>query len=147
MPSLRNQAERTLLIQRLQSLAPQTKPLWGKLDAPRLLCHLGDSLAMGLGDLPTQSVNKKAFHHFPLKHLIVYVLPIPKNVPTAPELLSTEPGNFESDRRRVVESITRMAAEPHGHGPEHPFFGPLSTEEWNALQAKHIDHHLRQFGL
>ena len=28
----------------------------------------------------------------------------------------------------------------------HPFFGPLSSEEWQALQWRHLDHHLRQFG-
>jgi hypothetical protein len=147
MQLLRNQAQRHLLIQRLDRLTPETKPLWGKLDAPRLLCHLADTLAMALGDLPTQTANTKAFHHFPLKHLVLYVFPFPKNVPTSPELLKTAPGDFEADRRRVVESIGRMAEKPRGLGPEHPFFGPLTNEEWNCLQGKHIDHHLRQFGL
>jgi hypothetical protein len=147
MPSLRSQAVRNRLIQRLQRLTPDTTPQWGKLDAPRLLCHLVDTVAMALGDLPTRSANTKAFHHFPLKHLILYVLPFPKNVTTAPELLATAPSDFEADRQRVVDSIGRMAAKPRGMGPEHPFFGPLTNEEWNALQAKHLDHHLRQFGL
>ena len=37
-------------------------------------------------------------------------------------------------------------------GPEviankkHPFFGELTFEEWDKLQWKHLDHHLRQFG-
>ena len=28
----------------------------------------------------------------------------------------------------------------------HPFFGKLTTAEWDTLQWKHLDHHLRQFG-
>ncbi len=28
----------------------------------------------------------------------------------------------------------------------HAFFGPLTTEEWQALQWRHLGHHLRQFG-
>ena len=39
----------------------------------------------------------------------------------------------------------------HARGPEklakeHPFFGPLTSAEWDRLQWKHLDHHLRQFG-
>jgi hypothetical protein len=146
MPSLRNEKTRKSLTQRLLALTPETKPRWGKLDAPRLLCHLGDTLAMALGDLATQSANRKVFQRFPLKHLILYVLPFPKNVSTAPELLSSGPGDFETDRRRVVDSIGRLAALPKAMGADHPFFGRLTNEEWNALQSKHIGHHLKQFG-
>ena len=146
MHTLRNPAVRNSLIQRLQRLTPAAKPLWGKFDAPRMTCHLVDTLAMALGDLPAKSVNKNAFHHFPLKHLFFYVLPMPKGLPTAPELLSSPPSNFEADRQRTIELIERMAAAPHALGAEHPFFGPLTNEEWNHLQGKHIDHHLRQFG-
>jgi hypothetical protein len=147
MPTLRNQKTRGGLIRRLQNLTPETRPQWGKLDAPRLLCHLADTLDMALGNLPTKSANKRAFQYFPLKHLIIYVFPFPKSVSTAPELLSSSPVNFEADRQRVVESVERLATTPHANGPEHPFFGPLTNEEWNALQCKHIGHHLKQFGL
>ncbi|MBP9797478.1 MAG: DUF1569 domain-containing protein, partial [Chitinophagales bacterium] len=30
---------------------------------------------------------------------------------------------------------------------KHPFFGKLSPEEWDTLTVKHLDHHLRQFGV
>ena len=29
----------------------------------------------------------------------------------------------------------------------HTFFGPLTPEEWARLMYKHLDHHLRQFGV
>lgn len=147
MPSLRNETIRNSLIQRLQRLTPETQPQWGKLDAPRLLSHLSDSLAMSVGDMPVKSLNRKAFHRFPMKHLILYVFPFPKGVPTARELLSSSPKEFESDRRHVIEMIGRLAATPDAAGPEHPFFGPLTNDEWNSLGWKHIAHHLKQFGL
>ncbi len=147
MPSLRKQAIRNSLTQRLLSLTPETRPQWGKFDAPRMICHLADSFAMALGEISTQSANKKAFQRFPMKHLILYVLPWPKGTPTAPELLATEAGEFDRDRQRVVEMMERVAAAPRGMGPEHPFFGPLDNEEWNALQWKHVNHHLTQFGV
>jgi hypothetical protein len=146
MPSLRDETVRNKLIQRLQGLTPATKPKWGRLDASRMLCHLSDALAMSLAEVSVEPMNHKAFHYFPLKHLILYVLPFPKSAPTARELLSTAPQDFDTDRRRVVELIDRLAASPNAKGPEHPFFGPLANDEWNALQWKHIDHHLKQFG-
>ena len=146
MPTLRKQETRSGLINRLQRLTPETKPYWGKLDAPHLLCHLRDTLDMSLGVISVPSANRKAFHHFPMKHLILYVLPFPKGVPTPSELTASSPVNFETDRHRVVELIERLAATPRAKGPEHPFFGPLTSEEWNALQWKHIKHHLTQFG-
>ena len=146
MPSLRDETVRRDLVQRLQALTAAKKPKWGKLDAPRVLCHLSDALAMSVGQISVQPMNRKVFHHFPLKHLIIYVFPFPKGAPTAPELLSTAPQDFDTDQRRVVELIDRLAAAPKAKGPEHPFFGLLTNEEWNVLQWKHIDHHLQQFG-
>ena len=147
MPSLRNQKLRNRLIERLRGLTPETKPQWGKLDAPRLLCHLSDALEMSLGTISVPSANRKAFHRFPMKHLVLYVFPFPKSVPTPVELQSTVPNNFDEDREHVVKLIDRLAAAPDGNGPEHPFFGPLTYKEWNVLQSKHISHHLKQFGL
>jgi len=147
MPSLRNQTIRNGLIQRLRCLTPESKPSWGSLDAPRLLCHLADTFEMSIGDLPVPSANMKAFQRFPLKHLFLYVAPFPKGARAPAELLSTTPGDFESDLNHAVGLIERLAAMPRGDGAEHPFFGPLTTDEWNVLQWKHISHHLKQFGL
>jgi hypothetical protein len=147
MPSLRNEAVRNALILRLDQLTPTTKPRWGKFDAPRMICHLGDTLAMALGEIHPPSVKANAVQRFLLKYLFLYVLPMPKGLPTASELLSSPPENFAADRQRVVEEIGRLAKAPRAMGPEHPFFGPLSNEEWNRLQCKHTDHHLKQFGV
>jgi hypothetical protein len=56
--------------------------------------------------------------------------------------------DLERERERLCGLIDRFAAA----GPEgctahpHPFFGPLTAEEWATLMYKHLDHHLRQFG-
>ena len=147
MPTFRSPSQRDALIQRLQRLGPDAQPRWGSLTAPRLLCHLCDTLAMAVGELPVPPMNKRVFHHFPMKHLILYVLPFPRGVPTSRELLSSSPASFDADRQRVLELIARLAASPGALGPSHPLFGPLNNDEWNALQAKHLAHHLTQFGL
>jgi hypothetical protein len=146
MPSLRDDTARRQLGARLQKLTPETGARWGRLDAPRVLCHLGDTLAVAVGEAAAAPLNRKLLHHFPVKHLIMYVLPFPKGAPTSPDLLSSTPGDFDGDRRRVLDLMGRLAAAPSGKGPDNPIFGPMTNDEWNALQWKHIDHHLKQFG-
>lgn len=146
MPTLRNESERRGLEGRLERVTPESRAQWGTLDAPRMMCHLSDALDSGLGVFEVPRTGPWVLRHFPMKQLALYVIPMPKGARAPRELLGTAPGNFEEDRRRVVERIERMAAAPRGMGPEHFLFGPLSQDEWNALNWKHVDHHLRQFG-
>jgi hypothetical protein len=112
-----------------------------------MLAHLCLSARMALGELPVASKNKRAFQVFPLKHLILYVVPFPKGAPTAHELVPVEVGEFATQQEALGKLIERLGAGPDvGMGPAHPLFGPLSRREWGVLVHKHSDHHLRQFG-
>lgn len=42
---------------------------------------------------------------------------------------------------------TADLGESYFDGKENRSFGKLTKEEWNTLFAKHLDHHLRQFGV
>jgi len=71
-----------------------------------------------------------------------------RNLPTAAEFRVVDECEFETERERLLLLVDRLGAG----GPDaltkepHPFFGRLSVEEWDALQWKHLGHHLRQFG-
>lgn len=146
MPSLRNEKDRQGLVERLQKVTPDAKAQWGSLDAPRMVCHLNDSLGAGLGKLEVPRKGPAAFRHFPLKHLAIYVVPMPKNAKAPKELLARAPGDFDEERRQLLQAMERMAAMPTGAGPDHFLLGGMNYDQWNALNWKHIDHHLRQFG-
>jgi len=112
-----------------------------------MLEHLRLSAQMAVGDLTVASSNKRAFQVFPLKHLILYVLPFPKSAPTPRELYPGATASFEDERAKVLALLDRIGAGPRdGAGPAHPLFGPLSWQEWGAATHKHVDHHLKQFG-
>jgi len=112
-----------------------------------MLQHLRLSAQMAVGELTVPSANKRAFQVFPLKHLILYVLPFPKGAPTAPELHADAAASFDEERAAVLALLDRIGAGPReGGGPAHPLFGPLSWREWGAAMYKHVDHHLKQFG-
>jgi hypothetical protein len=117
------------------------------MNVTEMLQHLRLSARMTVGELKVASSNKRVFQVFPLKHLILYVLPFPKGAPTAPELLPAATESFEEERATVLALLDQIGAGPReGAGPAHPLFGTLSWPEWGAVTYKHVDHHLKQFG-
>lgn len=147
MGSILNEQDRAAIERRLQSLSISSTRRWGSMDVVAMLEHLRLSARMTLGELSVPSVNKRAFQMFPLKHVILYVLPFPKGAPTAPELKPVDPISFEEERAALLEMLERIGTGPReGVGPAHPLFGPLTWREWGVVTYKHADHHLKQFG-
>jgi hypothetical protein len=75
--------------------------------------------------------------------------PMPRNAPTSKSLVITEDRDLAAEQKRLSGLIDRFAAAGPAGCTTHPhsFFGPLTSEEWSALMYKHLDHHLRQFGV
>ena len=84
MGSILNDDDRTAICQRIGSVTSASLPLWGQMDAKAMLTHLRLSALMALGELPVVNKSKRAFQVFPIKHLILHVVPFPKGAPTAP---------------------------------------------------------------
>ncbi len=144
--TLLNAKDRSLLIQRLQRVRPDARPAWGSLDAPRMLCHLADSMRVALGELSTKPVHTLSSRTL-LKFLVINTgLEVPRGrVQTAPEMLTSQPATWTADLSACVALTERL-----GSGSAravHPKFGPLSPEEWGRLCWKHLNHHLVQFGV
>ncbi len=146
MSSLLAIKDREAILTRLHRLTPTHQSQWGTLTAPKLLCHLADQLRVALGDIPVQR-HDSLLSRTLLKWLVVYtpLKPPPGKVETAPEMLTTVPGEWAEDLRACEGLIQRLATTPTG--AVHPFFGPLTHHGWGRLAWKHLDHHLRQFGL
>ena len=147
MGSILSETDRAGIVRRFQSLTATSTRKWGSLEITGMLKHLRLSADMTLGDLQVPSSNKRVFQLFPLKHLILYVLPFPKGAPTAAELKPTDSAAFEEERAALLELLERIGTGPNeGMGPAHPLFGPLTWREWGVVTYKHADHHLKQFG-
>ena len=147
MRSILNEADRAEIVERVRSLSTSSTARWGSMSVASMLQHLRLSARMAVGDLAVPSVNKRAFQMFPLKHLIIYVLPFPKGAPTAPELKPSIEILLEDERAAVLELLERIGNGPReGDGPAHPLFGTLTWREWGVATYKHTDHHLKQFG-
>jgi hypothetical protein len=148
MSTLFDAADRAAIHERLDRLRPELRAQWGRMNAPQMVCHVADQLRVALGDLATEA--KPIFlRNRLLRQIFVYWLPWPKGkVPTAREMLSSQPETWEADVAAVHRLVDRFATRtPGGEWAVHPAFGPLSGREWGVLSQKHLDHHLRQFGV
>ena len=146
MKSIWQKEPRRELNDRVGRLAWDRGAEWGRFTAPKMVCHLADSLKMAMGDLKV-SPKHLPIRYPPLKQLIIYVAPFPKSAPTAPELLAREPKAWVNDVEEVQSLLARAgSSRTTDSWPEHPAFGKLSKRAWGVLIYRHMDHHLKQFG-
>jgi hypothetical protein len=148
MRSIFNAHERRRLHQRLDRLTPDTPARWGRMTAPRMVCHLIDAIESS--DAPSPAVAATGLlTRVPFKQLVIYVLPWPKGkLQSPPELLVTQPSDWAADLARLRAALERVGARgPGGTWPASDVFGALSGRDWGALLRTHINHHLRQFGV
>ncbi len=146
--SLLDAATRERYIARIRSLAPDARPRFGKLDAGRMVCHLHDGLRIAFGELkppPQRTPLKNALGRW---FVIWSPVPWPKGrIKAPPSFFATPPSpRFEEDREALVEAVGRFGRPGDVDWAESPFLGKLTPCDWAALNARHLDHHLSQFG-
>ena len=135
------------LVRRIQSLPADREAAWGKMDAAQMLAHCQTAMRVSTGDLKLKrSLIGLLFGRLAKKSL-TKPEPFKRGLPTAPEFRVRDRRDFTLEQRKLLELVQDIGRR----GPaaftreEHPFFGPMTNEEWDLLQWKHLDHHLRQF--
>ena len=140
-------AVREELRTRMGRLTADVRPRWGKMNAPQMVAHLIAALEMGLGELKVAPKRSPLANPF-ARWLVIYKLPFPRGAPTAPELIAPPSGDWQAALSRFGELLERTGARsPAGDWPRHPVFGTMPGKQWGNLTYRHIDHHLKQFGV
>jgi hypothetical protein len=143
-------SDRRELVDRLDRLRPDAARLWGKMDPAQMCAHCAIALEVAAGDIEKkQAFIGKVLAPFVRNKVVRGTEPLSKNSPTDPTFVVSDPRDFEKERARLVELVNRFGAggAAAAHGRMHSFFGRLEGEEWGVLMYKHLDHHLRQFGV
>jgi hypothetical protein len=147
MTSLWDPQVQAELTARIARLTPDARPRWGRMTCPQMVVHITDALALYRGDLHARTKHTPLCYP-PLKQVVLYLLPIPKNVPTAPELLARAAGEWSDELAALRCALTRFCSESaRTDWPPHPLFGRMSCRAYGVLAYRHTDHHLRQFGV
>jgi hypothetical protein len=150
MNSLADPGAIASLVARLNKLHPERPRAWGRMTPNEMLCHLADSFDVTLGTRPCTPVDTWLGRTV-IKYVALHTsMAWPQGTKTTREvqqgLGGTPPIDFERDRARAIGLLERFAAADATY-VKHPFFGPLTKDEWMVWGYRHTDHHLRQFAL
>lgn len=113
-----------------------------------MVVHLTDQMGHTLGDHPV-APRPGPLRWAPLRWLTIYWIPWPKGrVQGPPEAYVTQPEDWIADVERLIGQVERFGRrDPEADWPDHFMFGKMRGKDWGAFCTKHLDHHLRQFGV
>ena len=148
-PSIFRADDLDTLLGRIGRLEPASTRTWGKMDAAQACAHCQVPLRVALGEQRLKRGLIGILFGGLAKKSLMRDEPFKENLPTDKAFLVRDARDFRVERERLVALVFRLGrggpslltSEPH------PFFGALTPAEWDRLMWKHLDHHLRQFGV
>lgn len=137
-------------INRINQLKPDSRGLWGKMSVDQMLAHCNVAYEMVYDDIhPKPGLFMKFILKMLVKNEVVSDKPFSKNNKTAPQFIIQGDRDFEVEKSRIIAYLIKSQelGMSEFEGKESHSFGKLTSKEWNNLFAKHLDHHLNQFGV
>jgi hypothetical protein len=148
MKSLFNKTDNDGFIARINSLKASAPAQWGKMTVSQMLAHCQQPLKVAFGESSQKrGLMSFLFGNMVRKRLVADEKPFKRELPTDRSFVIHDQPDFETERQKLVAMVRRFAdGKKVIVGEKHPFFGKLTPEEWDIIQSKHLDHHLKQFG-
>ena len=138
------------LIHRIEQVTAETQPLWGKMNASQMLAHCNVTYDYIFAERTEK-------HNFLVKWIlktfvkkkVTSEVPYEHNMATSPAFIIPDTKNFTQEKTRLINYINKVVSNGNKYfeGKSSNSFDVLTTEEWNNMMYKHLDHHLRQFGV
>ena len=137
---------RAALERRLRALRADSPRRWGKMSIGQMLWHVNEAMEAALGLVQSPPVKPPLPRA--LMKFIVINMPWPRGAPTLPRWVADKEYEFVAERDRCLGLLEQMAARRlEEEWPPSPVLGPLRGHDVTRLHAKHLDHHLKQFGV
>ena len=96
------------MVDRINRLTPDTKPLWGKMRVEQMLAHMQPPLRVALGEEKLKKGLMGFLFGKIAKKQMVNEAPLKKYLPTAPSFIVKDEKNFEEEKNRVVDLVQRF---------------------------------------
>ncbi len=138
------------LIARINQLSPISQRRWGKMNVSQMLAHCCVPYEQLLGernDAPNAMI--KLMMKLFFKGTMTNEIPYKPNLPTAPSFIIVDQRDFEKEKQRLIAYVRKPLelGEAHFENKYQLTLGKLNATQWNNMLWKHLDHHLRQFGV
>lgn len=147
MAMLHDPATRDAIKARVAALRPDSPRRWGRMSVDQMLWHVNVAIDNCLGRHHVEAIRLPVPR--PLLKFFVLNFPWRKGrTPTAREFRAREQYDFDAEKTKLLRLIDEVTARPlDGAWPDSPFMGPMTGKDWSRMGAKHLDHHLTQFGV
>ncbi|MEP3373266.1 MAG: DUF1569 domain-containing protein [Maribacter dokdonensis] len=133
--------------QRIDLLTQNSEKVWGKMSVGQMCWHCQYPLQLAIKNKPNNSKGNWFIKTF-FKKSLYSDKPWRKNMPTAPQLKAKEDKDFETEHKLLKKLVSDFyAVRDREEWHPHPAFGAFTKEQWGQVQYKHLDHHLKQFGV
>ena len=134
------------IIERINKLTAQTQRQWGKMNVSQMLAHvqLPISCAYGTHQVKGSFLLKLLGPLF--KSVLYNEKPYKQGLPTDPTYVVVDTKNFEAEKETLLEQVNKFSPETVIL-LNHPVWGKMTKEQWSKATWKHLDHHLKQFGV
>jgi len=136
------------VMNRIDQLAADSQRQWGKMDVAQMLAHCGTTMDMASGKFAPKRTLIGRIVGPRVRHILTDETPMRRNSPSLREL-KVSGGDFAQERDRLKQCVREFheGGESKCTKHPHPFFGDLTPLEWSTGMYKHLDHHLKQFGV
>ncbi len=136
---------------RISHLTENSERKWGKMNSAQMLRHCDRIIQISTGNIILPKINfiVKSIGIMTKKEMKIFNNGIPPNMPTFKTVIITENCNFEKSRESLIRTLEEflMKVEQNNLLSEHALFGRMNKEDWGFMHYKHLNHHLKQFGL
>ena len=135
-----------IYIERINLLTENSAPNWGRMDVAAMLLHCAKAMEEPRGRL---NIFSKLWLRWTRKKIAIGDKPYTPGLPNPKVFSIANTKGFDYERKYLIQKIeeTRTNGVAFYEGRRHPVFGKLSAAQWSQFFLKHLDHHLRQFGV
>ena len=135
------------IMSRIEKINEHAQPKWGKMNAGQMVHHCQYPLHVIL-EKEDYNLKPNWLVNLLFKKSMYSDKPWRKNLPTVPRFKTRDHKDLSSEKPK----LKNLLEELHTHKDRadwqpHPAFGELTKDQWGKMQYKHLDHHLKQFGV
>lgn len=147
MKSIFDTTSRNEIITRIQAINSTSERQWGKMTAAQMLLHCQAPIKVGIGELQLGSNLLFKLIGPIVKKKLMKETPFDKHSPTHKDFIVKHDPELEKEKQNLIDLVNKLNDKKDQLAAKHPIFGKMTTAEWDVLNWKHLDHHLRQFGV
>ena len=149
MNNLLNVSDVAAITSRIDNLTAGSQRQWGKMTVAQMLAHCTAALRVANDEThPPRIFIGRILAPF-IRKTFFDETPFPKNTPTDKSFIVTDQRDFDNEKKILKEQINKFCTGGEAGVTKHPhsFVGRLTPQQWSIGMYKHLDHHLRQFGV